>query len=220
MILARCFGKTAALVLIAGLCAAPVAALAAPKGGSPDPNAASYVDLNKVLQAYRKTGAFSKFQERLRDKSAQFGEEMKLLSDVRYLSDAERKEAVAIQAKPDATPAEKARLEALKKKSAAIDTELASLSQKASPSAAEVTRLKELNTLRGQAVQMLSREEGERQQTLRQMDMDLSAEVEGDLLKLVEKVAKDQKLPIIYERRAVLFGGNDLTDLVLKKLPK
>jgi hypothetical protein len=36
----------------------------------------------------------------------------------------------------------------------------------------------------------------------------------------VEKVAKDQKLAIIYERRAVLVGGNDLTDAVIKKLPK
>jgi len=45
-------------------------------------------------------------------------------------------------------------------------------------------------------------------------------DVENELLKLVQALAKEYSLPTILERRAVLVGGSDLTILVIKKLPK
>ena len=37
---------------------------------------------------------------------------------------------------------------------------------------------------------------------------------------VVTAIAKELKIPVIYDRRSVLFGGNDLTDDVVKRLPK
>jgi len=52
------------------------------------------------------------------------------------------------------------------------------------------------------------------------MDAEVLDEVQGELLKLVEKVAKDNKVAVVYNRPSVLYGGNDLTPEVTKKLPK
>jgi Skp family chaperone for outer membrane proteins len=179
-----------------------------------------YVDLPKVLTEYRKTSAFGKYQQRLRDQAKVFGQEMTTLSQLRFSTDEERKEALALTAKTSPNGREKARLEELMKKGDLIENEIAALSQKPSPTAAETARLQELSRMRTEGVRSLVKAETDRRDQLRQMEAGIMAEVETDLLALVQKVAKDEKLPVIYERRAVLFGGKDLTQTVVKKLPK
>ena len=179
-----------------------------------------YVDLAKVLTEYRKTTAFGKYQQRLRDQAKTFSEEMKTLAQLRYCTEEERKEALGLQAKTGPSGRDKARLEELLKRGDKIENEIATLSQKQSPTAVDTARLQELSRMRTEGVQSLVKAEADRRDRLRQMETGIMAEVETDLLALVQKVAKDRKLPVIYERRAVLFGGEDLTPAVIKKLPK
>ena len=197
--------------------------VAAPASAAPkdiDPNAPAYVDIGKVLSEYRKTGAFAKYGQKVREQTQQYGQEMETLAQFRYLNDIERREALALKAKPKPIDKEAARLAELKKKSDDVDNEAATLSQKASPTDADKARIAALSTMRTNAVRTLAKEESDRRDALRKLESDTLGEVEQELLKLVERVAKDLKLPYIYERRAVLFGGNDVTAEVLKKLPK
>jgi len=215
--LTRPLGAALAAFVVTGSLLAPVAARAAdpPPAGVP-----SYVDLPRVMGAFRKTMAFAKYQTQIRDQAKVYDDEMQLLAQLRYCSEEERTEALALKAKPKPTAKETARLTELTKKADSVDNEIATLSQKQSPTEAESARILELSKKRTDAVKALGKEQLDRREALRKMEASLMVDVENELLKLVEKVAKDQKLGVIYERRAVLVGGNDLTDVVIKKLPK
>jgi Skp family chaperone for outer membrane proteins len=220
-ILNRRSGAALFLALACALSAAGVRpAHAASKKGEIDPNQPSYVDLPRVLLEYRKSSGFLKYQKQLQDRSTQFGEEMKFLADLPFITEAERKEAVSLKFKPNATAAEKARVEALVKKSEDTGKELSELSQKQKPTDADTKRLQALNTMRTDTLRSLAKEEASRREQLQKMDNDLTGQVQDELLKVVEKVAKDNKIGVVYDRRSVLVGGNDLTDEVIKKLPK
>jgi outer membrane protein len=204
----------AAGLLLSTLLLAPAPASAG-EAGQP-----AYVNLNKVVAEYRKTNAFAKYRQKIRDQEKVFQQEMETLAQFRYCTEVERQEALAIKAKEKPSSREQTRLTALTNKANTVENELATLSQKPSPSATETARIQELSRMRTEAAKNLAKEAADRQDRLRRMETEMTAEVEEELLKLVEKVAKDQKLPVIYERRAVLFGGVDVTDEVLKKLPK
>lgn len=187
---------------------------------SVDPAQPSYVDLMAVYEAYKKTAPFTRFERQLREQESRFAEELRLLAQVRYCTEAERREALQLKTKEQSTAQEKARLDALIKKSADVEAELARLSQKTMPSEDEILRIEELSRMRQDAARLIAREEDERRQRLVQMDQEAAREHQAELLKLVERVAREKKIPAILERSAVLFGGNDLTDDVIKKLPK
>jgi Skp family chaperone for outer membrane proteins len=202
-----------ALVLLAVGLLAP-AARAEEDPGPP------YVDLQKVLTEFRRTPAFSKFQAKIRDQYEVLNEEMKILALLRYCTEAERNEAIAIKNKKEPTPQEKARFDELAKKADQVDNELAALSRKTTPTDADRKRMAQLSQLRTEGVRYLSKQDTDRRERLRKIESDVMTEVENELLKLVQAVAREYKLPAIYERRAVLVGGVDLTVLVLKKLPR
>ena len=184
------------------------------------PASPAFVDLGRLLGEYRKTTAFTKYQVQLRDQAKKLDDEMRTLAQLRYCTDEERAEGLMLTAKPKPTPKEKARLDELLKKADVVDNEITALSQKTKPTEAESARILELSKMRTEAARSLAREQADRRDQLRKMESGLMADVETELLKLIEKVAKDQKLPAIYERRSVLFGGTDLTEQVVKKLPK
>lgn len=194
-------------------------ALAAPKA-KPTGAEVPYVDFPDVQRAYQKTGAFAKYQQQIRDRIKQYGDEMKVLAQLRYSTEAERAEALELQAKTNPSNKEKARLEELMGKADKIDNEIASLSQKMMPTDADTKRLKELSQLRTDAARDLAKAEADRRDQIRKLDLEIATKIENEILALVAKYAKDEKLPLIYERRAVLFGGQDLTPEVIKKLPK
>jgi Skp family chaperone for outer membrane proteins len=211
--MSKLYRLSALAFLGVSLCAA-VPAAAQEKPGP------AYVDLTRVLTEYRKTTAFQKLAVKMREQGRTFNEEMRTLAQVRYCTEPERKEALAIKAKPTPTPAETKRLEELTKKTDAIEAEHATLSQKQKPTDADTKRLQDIAQMRRDAVQMMAKEEADRRDAMRKMDQDLLMDVQGELLKMVEKLAKDQKYGAVYNRTAVLFGGVDLTDQVIKKLPK
>jgi hypothetical protein len=133
-------------VLLASTVAAPV--LAAPKL---EPGAPAYVSLTRLLGEYRKTSAFAKQQAKMTEQAKLFREELQSLAQLRYCSDVERKEALAIKANSAADMKQKARLAELMKKADTVENELASLSQKPKPTEVEVKRIQELSQMRTEA---------------------------------------------------------------------
>ncbi|MFN3650346.1 MAG: OmpH family outer membrane protein [Armatimonadota bacterium] len=214
----RRLGLFCATLALSAIMAGP--ALAQKEKVTVDPARPCFVDLTKALGEYRKSSAFTKYEQKLRAQHRIFSEEMQLLAGVRYCTEDEKKEALTILAKPQKTAAENQRLEALKKKSDQLDNELAALAQKQNPTDADTKRISELNAKRTDAVRDLAKEDADRRDRLRKMESDLLTDVEQDLLKVVEKVAKEYKVPAIYNLKSVLYGGQDLTDEVIKRLPK
>jgi hypothetical protein len=211
--------RSLSLAVLTLAIAVPSAALAAPKT-KVDPALPAYVAIQDLLAAYRKTPGYAKYQAKLRDQAKVYDEEMQVIAQVRYASEPERKEALAIKAKPKPGDDELKRFEELKKKTDAIDNERAALSQKEKPTDADTKRLNELAAMNTEAIKNLNKEGLDRREQLRKMETALMVDVENELLKMVEKMAKEYKLPQIYERRALLFGGQDLTEEAISRLPK
>lgn len=213
----RMAGMLAGLVLT---CALAAPSFAAPKPPPTDPNAPGVVDLDRVLDEYRKTATYAKYQQRLADQEKSFNAEMTDLQKTRYSTSAERNELATLKQKAKPADPDKARIAELEGKSDRLDSELGVLSQKANPSADDTKRIQELAKMRADAEKSLNKEFADRQQKLRQLNAELTNTVQDELIKLVEKVAKDQKLISVFDRHALLVGGNDITDAVVKKLPK
>jgi Skp family chaperone for outer membrane proteins len=49
---------------------------------------------------------------------------------------------------------------------------------------------------------------------------DLMEDLQGRILKAVEEVATDEKLSMVVDKQARLYGGRDITELVVTKLKK
>jgi Skp family chaperone for outer membrane proteins len=215
------FQRTVRAALAVCVAAVLCAAQPAQAGRKPPPaTGPAWVDLPRVLAEYKKTAAFAKYQAKLRDLGRQFTEEMKTLAELRYCTDAERDEALKLKAKEKRTPAEQARMDELMGRADKVDNEISTLSQKQNPTEADTKRLQEISKMRTDALRGLAKAEADRRDQMRKLEVESTEAVENELLTLVEKVAKDQKLDIVYERRSVLFGGQDISELVIKKLPK
>jgi outer membrane protein len=180
----------------------------------------AWVDFNKVFAEYRKTSAWAKVGQTRRDMAKTFSVEMTTLASLRYCTDTERDEALALKKKIRLNEKEQTRLDELTKRADKVDNEMNTLSQKASPTDAETKRIAEISKMRTDAARGLAKAEADRREQLAKLENDALEDAEKDILLLVEKIAKDQKLEIVYERRGVLYGGIDLTDQVIKKLPK
>ncbi len=195
-------------------------AFAAPAPKPFDPAQPSYVDIKKVLGAYRQTSGFARYAQKIQEKTQEFARELEALAQLRYCTPEERKEALELKARPKLSDAQQQRLDALMKKTDTLESELAGLAQKLNPTDAEKKRISELSMMRTEAVRALAREDADRRDAIRKLQEDSLEEVENVLLEHVGKLAKEKKIVFIYERRAVLVGGNDLTDEVIKRLPK
>lgn len=217
MNLTRPLGGILAASAVAATLLTPAIARAADETPPANP---AFVDLNRVVVEFRKTSAFAKYQLKMREQAKKLEEEMTTLAQLRYCTDEERVEGLALKSKTALSAKEKARMDELLKKADRVDNEIATLSQKQKPTDAEAARIVELSKMRTEAVKSLAKERAERSEELRRLEASLTADVEADLLKIVQKIAKDKKLPSVYSSRAVLFGGTDLTDEVIKKLPK
>lgn len=209
----RVWMGVAALALVAGMTGP---ACAAPKDGT----GPAVVNFQRLYEAYQKTSAYAKYGAKMRDAARQFQEEMQLLAQLRYCTDAERAEALALKAKSKLSPAEQARLDSFLKKADAIDNEASRLAQKQNPTEADTKRLADISKMRTEAARSLAKQDADRRDKMRALEQEAFESIETELINIVEKVAKDQKVDVVYDRRSVLVGGVDLTEAAIKKLPK
>ena len=57
-------------------------------------------------------------------------------------------------------------------------------------------------------------------QSTRKMIEALSAKIEDEILVTIKQIANDRGLDVVFDKKAVLFGGSDITGGVLEKLKK
>jgi Skp family chaperone for outer membrane proteins len=176
-----------------------------------------YVDIKLVFQQAPAAQAAVKQAEQLK---AQLQSELALKQDTVILTDAERAEMNSLLAKPTPSDKEKARIGELRGKTAKLDEELRDLRQKPTPADTEKSRLQELTRLFSSAETKLGTNKEALQDQLDQKRAELLDGLQDKLLKAVEEVAKEQGLAMVFDKQALLFGGENITSQVVGKLKK
>src|SRR5947208_8371441 len=176
-----------------------------------------YVDVQKVLQDSPAAVNARKDAEGLK---THLQEQLALMNDLLFLSEGEQNELKSLQDKAQPNDKDKARIAELQKKSKAAEEELRTLQQKPNASDAEKTRLAELGNLRTQNMGRLQAAQQSAQDELDKKAGDLMDALQARILKVVEEVATDEKLSMVVDKQARLYGGRDITELVVAKLKK
>lgn len=190
------------------------------KGAPKDAKGASvgFVDLALVTDKLKQTQEWQVMVKQFEDQRAKFRTEMQDLTKVRYLTDQERAEFTNLKAKPKPSDSENARIKDLEGKSNKMDQEFQTLAGLEKPTDEQGKRLKDIQTTREKALDMLKDEEQKRAQQLAQMEADLLDKQQDKVLKIVGQVAQNKDLEMVVDRQLILYGGQDLTPDVLKKI--
>jgi Skp family chaperone for outer membrane proteins len=179
--------------------------------------AVGYLDVQKVLQdspaAINARKNAEALKTRLQERLAQ-------LSNLLFLTEAEQTELKTLQDKSQPSDKEKERIAELVKRSEKAEEEYRSLQQKPNASDTEKARLAELSGLRNRNMGRLQAEQQKAQEELDEKAGGLMEGLQQQILKVVEAVAVDEKLTMVVDKQARLYGGRDITDLVVAKLKK
>jgi Skp family chaperone for outer membrane proteins len=175
------------------------------------------VDIQMVSQQAPAAQEVKKQLEQLR---AQFQNQLELKKDTIGLTEAEWTELNTLLARPAPSDKEKARIGELRGKTAKLDEELRDLRQKPTPADTEKSRLQELTRLFSSAETKLGTNKEALQDQLDQKRAELLDGLQDKLLKAVEEVAKEQGLAMVFDKQALLFGGENITSQVVGKLKK
>lgn len=193
-------------------------AITAPARGAGDTViSVGYVDVQKVLQDSPAAVNARKNAEALK---TQLQGRLASQSTYIFLTEAEQNELQALQEKEKATDKDKARIADLQKKSESAEAEYRTLQQKAGASDAEKARLAELAGMRTRNMGRLQQAQQRAQEELDKKASDLMEDLQGRILKAVEAVATDEKLSMVVDKQARLYGGRDITEMVVAKLKK
>ena len=206
-----------AVILAGGILASRPAVTAPAKGAGDTDIPFGYVDVQKVLQDSPAAVNARKEAEALK---SQLQGRLALQGELLYLTDAEQDELKALQDKTQPSDKDKARIAELQKKSQAAEEEYRHLAQKTSPTDAEKSRLAELSNLRSRNTARLQEAQRIAQENLDKGAGDLMEALQGRILKVVEAVATQEKLSMVVDKQARLYGGRDITALVVDKLKK
>ena len=123
-----------------------------------------------------------------------------------------------LKKKTPRTDPENKRMDELEKIGKTRDEELNTLSQKAEPTDAERARLRELKDLSNKNTAALATLNDDYGQQVDKRRSELQDKVNADLLAAVAKVATQKGLATVIDKIAVLYGGLDITDDVVKAL--
>lgn len=181
-------------------------------------SAVGFVDLNRIMEQIKKTPTWATMTKRFDDERTKFQAEIANLTKVRYLTATEKEELERLNAKKSVTDGEKARITELQNKSEAIDKEAQTLAAVEKPTDEQRKRIDELSNLRKAAIANLQDETENRSKKLQDLEGTVLDEMQGKILENVQQVAKSKGLGLVVDQRAVLFGGQDLTEDVLQKL--
>lgn len=177
-----------------------------------------FVDLGRVTDQIKRTPIWQTMTQKYEDQAKKAQQDIADLTKIRYLTEAERKELETLRAKPKPTDAENARINALQAQSDLLDQEFQKLAGVEKPTPEQDARMKALAKLRENAVNALQEAAEKRSQALQKLEGEVLEEMQGKILKVVGDIADNRKLSMVIDRQAILYGGQDLTEDVLKKL--
>lgn len=157
-------------------------------------------------------------------------EKMRLRDQLVMLNETEMKELLDLKAKPSLTTAEDARVKGLTDIERGRDAELKKLQQTKDLGAQDKTRLNELRDIQLKSSQARDTAAKDYQSQVQTKGQELWAKAELEMEAVVAKIAQAKSLPFVVAKgitmadgtvgKSVLFGGVDITDDVIGKLPR
>jgi Skp family chaperone for outer membrane proteins len=205
------------VALSAAILATRPATTAPARGASDTTISVGYVDVQKVLQD---SPAAVNARQKAEALKTQLQERLALQGNLLYLSEAEQEELKKLQEKTQTSDKEKARIAELQKKSEGAEQELRALQQKSGATDAEKSRMSELTNLRRRNMDRLQGEQQKAQEELDKRAGELMEDLQSRILKAVEDVATQEKLAMVVDKQARLYGGRDITESVVSRLKK
>lgn len=177
-----------------------------------------FVDLGQVTEEIKKSPNWGVMTKQFDEERQKYQKEIADLTKIRYLTPTERTELDNLRAKKTVTEGEKANIKKLEEQSDAIDREAQSLAGVEKPTPDQSKRIDELAKLRQTAVTNLQTETEKRSELLRNTENQVLEGMQKNILNTVTEVSKTKGLTLVVDRQAVLYGGQDLTEDVLRKL--
>lgn len=148
----------------------------------------------------------------------------------RLLTEEQLKELDALYEKAAPTDQDKVRIKALEDEASKLDAELKSLQSKKPPTDEEKKRLEELQNRSKQTDTTIQSLNEKLSTQLEETDAKWTKQVNEDISAAVKKVAEQKGFHIVFNKglaaggrsdtQVVLYGGTDITDLVLEALNK
>jgi Skp family chaperone for outer membrane proteins len=204
-----------AVMLAGGILASRPGTTAPAKGLGDTEISVGYVDVQKVLQDSPAAVNARKEAEGLKQ---HLQEQLALQGDLLFLTDGEQTELKGLQDKAQNTDKEKQRIAELQKKSHDAEAELLALQQKTNATDAEKSRMAELSNMRSRNTTQLQAAQQRAQEDLDKQAGALMDQLQDRILKVVEQIATQEKLSMVVDKQARLYGGRDITELVVTKL--
>jgi Skp family chaperone for outer membrane proteins len=205
------------VLVAAGLLAALPGAAQKKNQAKPDA-VVGFVDLGLVTEQVKQTPEWKQMVGEFENEKTRYRTELEDMQRLRYLTKTEREELTNLRAKTKASDAEKGRVDALLKRSDELEGEFRTLAGVEKPNDEQGKRLGELQKLRDQGIQILQEETEKRAGYLQKKEGELLQKMQDRILKIVGQVAEGKGMVMVVDRQAILFGGTDLTDDVVKKL--
>ena len=206
----KLIGLAVVALLAAGMICGPVAA-------AETPSSFGFIDVQGVFDGYEKT---QKSNAQLDMLSKQLETRLKTISEFKLLDEAEGKELMDLKVMENPADKDKDRMKALEDKERALDAELKDLQSKKEPTDQDKARLKELQDISAASDNTLLKLNEDYTKQLRAKNEELAKEIRDDMLKAIETVAGENKINVVLDKIAVLYGGMDLTEAVTKELNK
>lgn len=201
-----------------------------------------YVDFSEIYNQFTNLPAA---QNQLQELTNSLQQSLNLHISYFMLTTQEREELKQLLAKSSLTDADKKRIDELEQLAVSREKELQQLENTANPTEQQKKRLEELQNLRQTASRDIdairqeydNRAKQKQNELLQEMEKNIRAKLqklginpkEGEeldpyifqaLQKVIGDVAKANNISIVLDKRAVLFGGVDLTQKVIQALNK
>lgn len=202
------------LVLSAILAALAVAGTQVQAQGNAQP-VIGMVDVQRAFDEYKNTKASNEEINRL---AATFMRELEVREKHRHLSEADMAELVRLATLANPSTEDRNKLQQLENRSKQLDEEFNALVQKADLSEAERQRQVELRNNRSRNEQNYRNLQEDYLEQLEKRKNELSSKITEDIRQAIEKVAQQQGLATVVDKIAILYGGKDVTDEVIKVL--
>ncbi len=206
------FGRVAAVIATAILALGAVAPSHAQAGMR-----VGYIDIDDV---YNRSDTKKANDDKLQDLSKSLNTRLGSLDDAALLPSATWQQLKTLLEKPKPTADDTSQINAIQNQIKSLDTELKTLQQTTSPTDAQRNRLNEL-TGNGTANQgNLQNAKNDYEREFAKMQMDLQDQAIAAIKKAADQVAKAQHLDVILNKAALIAGGTDVTEDVVKQINK
>ncbi|MGC8832989.1 MAG: OmpH family outer membrane protein [Armatimonadota bacterium] len=187
------------------------------QGTSPSGFSFAVVDIRKVVDGYSET---AKAQQELAALDRKARETYDNKEAGRFLDDNERKELETLQALTNPTAEQKKRLEELIQMNNARAQTFRGLQLNPNRSPAEEEEYKKLSDRSEKMDKELDDLAQKLQEELRKKQEEIGKRLDQAIQQAINTVASQKSIPAVFDKSAVLYGGQDITDEVLAVLNK